>query len=417
LNDSSKVLAATSLGHFINDGLNNIFPIVYPLLLLAPFGYNYFSISMLGATLSLFSITTAPLIGRRSDLGKNFNSLMSIGVVIIVVGMIGFSLSMARIAGLELLLLLIMTSAVAGLGTSFYHPIAAAILSGAWPKATRAFAMGVNGSVGTVGTLFLPIIADFVIVRFGILSLIGIGAFGLGIALVMFLLMRIAHYGSDNSNSPDAAAIEKSDLLPTSSTGVPLKIVLASTLALTLVSFFRGAFFNGIQVFLPTYLQKIDNIPYALLGLAISVIPAAGIVSQPLFGRLADRSDLRKVIAITQVGGVISIAVFVFSPNFTVAEIFLGISGAFQFTGFPLLLALASQIAPKGAVTLSNSIVWGLGTVAGGVVGPVLIGFLSGKAILGSLPLAFDALLIVGIVGVAFVPFIPKQSKIIETAS
>jgi MFS transporter, FSR family, fosmidomycin resistance protein len=417
LNSTSIVLVATSLGHFINDGLNNIFPIVYPLLLIAPYDYSYFSISIVGAILSLSSIATAPLIGRRSDLGKNFNSLMSIGIVVIVAGLIGFSLSMARTGGMNLLILLVLASAVAGLGTSFYHPIAAAILNQAWPKATRAFAMGVNGSVGTVGNLILPIIADFVIVRYGILSLVGMGAFGVAVASVMYLLMRSAYLGSDRLARPNSEARKESVDLPSRKGGVSLRIVLISMFALTLVSFFRGAFFSGIQVFLPTYLERVDNVPYALLGVAISVVPAAGIISQPVFGRLADRFDLRTIIALTQVGGVISMAVFILSPNFIIAETFLGVSGAFQFTGFPLLLALASQIAPRGAVTLSNSIVWGLGTVAGGAVGPVLVGLLSGPAILGSLSLAFEMLLIIGITGVVFVPFIPKPARVIESVS
>jgi MFS transporter, FSR family, fosmidomycin resistance protein len=387
---------------------------VYPLLLLAPYGYTTFSIGILGAVLSAFSIVTSPLIGRRSDVGRNFVSLMSIGIIIMVVGLVGFALSMAGVQGTRLLFLLIVASAVAGLGSSFYHPIGAAILNETWTRKNRAFAMGVNGSMGTVGTLLLPIAANLAIVRSGIFSLVGIGGFGVAIAFVIYSLMRSAHFGTPKNDPLGVAENRENVRPPSTKSGVPLKIVLAAMFALTLVSFFRSVYFQGVSQFLPVYLYKVDRIPYEFVALAISVVPATGIVAQPLFGRLADKYDLRTIVALTSVGGVVAMVIFIFSPNFIVAEIFLGLTGAFQFTGFPLLLALASQIAPKGAVTLSNSVVWGLGTVSGGTLGPLLVGFLSQSTVLGSLTSAFEVLLVMGLAGLVFVPFIPKPARIAE---
>ncbi len=417
MNDSSKTLLATSLGHFINDGLNNIFPIVYPLLLLAPYAYTNISIGILSAVLSVFSIVTSPLIGRRSDVGRNFVSMMSGGIIIMAIGVAGFALSMYETQGNELFLLLIGSSALAGLGSSFYHPIGAAILNQTWSKKNRALAMGVNGSMGSVGILILPIMANLAIVRSGIVSLVALGALGGAIALLIYFLMKASKFSNKTVEqfvtSKERGAADTFEARAT----VPLKIVFITMLGLTLFSFFRSILFQGFNQFLPVYLYKVNHVPYAFVALAVSVVPGVGIVSQPLFGRLADRFDLRNIVALSSVGGIASIAIFIFSPNFTVAEIFLGISGAFQYTAFPLLLALSSQIAPKGATTLSNSIVWGVGTVGGGALGPVLVGLLSGTSMLGSLTSTFVVLLLIGAVGLVFVPFIPKPLQITDSSA
>jgi MFS transporter, FSR family, fosmidomycin resistance protein len=96
----------------------------------------------------------------------------------------------------------------------------------------------------------------------------------------------------------------------------------------------------------------------------------------------------------------------VFSSGILEIELSLALFGLFQYTSFPLILALASELSPKGATTFTNSIVWGYGMVFGGAVGPVVIGALSVRpSMLGS---AFIIVSIIGAAGVVLLPLIRK---------
>jgi len=68
-------------------------------------------------------------------------------------------------------------------------------------------------------------------------------------------------------------------------------------------------------------------------------------------------------------------------------------------------------VTPKGAIILANSIVLGFGMIGGGVVGPVLIGVLSGPSFLGTLDLTFLVLSGVGTISLAFLPFLYQDQE------
>ncbi|MEM3433012.1 MAG: MFS transporter [Candidatus Methanomethyliaceae archaeon] len=134
---------------------------------------------------------------------------------------------------------------------------------------------------------------------------------------------------------------------------------------------------QGIAAWIPTYLaiQKGLGIT-AELGIALSGMYLASIVSQPFFGYLVDKFDKRLVLAVSIVGSAMSIIGFLFTTGM-LSLIFLGLLRLFTFSGYPIFLSLASDYVPKKASSLSNALVWSLGVNGGGVVGPAVIGFLA----------------------------------------
>src|SRR5579875_173833 len=408
LKDNTKSLIATATAHYINDGALNVFPILYPLLL-NHYGFTNTTVGVIAAILNGFSIVTSPFIGRRSDVGRNFVKLIIIGVVMISVGVIGFALVMTRFTGFSLFFVLIPFALLAGFGSSFYHPLGAAILNEQWERKNRGRAMGINGSLGSFGILSFPIIAVPLITTFGVSSVSVLGALGLAIAVTIYLLMRNVRFGvSLKSQSPSSS--------PRSSTslgGSPIlwRALIPTILALTISTFFRSFFSQAIIQFMPIYLTKVNHIPYNYVGLAISVMPAMGIFSQPGFGQIADRIGRRLTLGISTVGSVGAIFLFVLAPNVVLAEVFLALFGLFQFTGFPLILALSIEIAPRGATTLANSIVWGIGNIGGATVGPIILGLLSEPGYLGNLPSTFFWMTVIGAVSIPLVFFIPRPTR------
>ncbi|HKW05407.1 MAG TPA: hypothetical protein VJN71_08925, partial [Nitrososphaerales archaeon] len=99
---------------------------------------------------------------------------------------------------------------------------------------------------------------------------------------------------------------------------------------------------------------------------------------------------------------------FLSVTNQILSVFLLAIFGFTALTGFPLLLPIAISIAPKGTETMSSSIVWGVGNVGGGALGPFLIGILAEPRFLGSLDGGFLVVIAIGLMGLVILPFVPK---------
>jgi MFS transporter, FSR family, fosmidomycin resistance protein len=406
--DSSKSLLGTSIGHFLNDGANNLFPVVYPVLL-ASYHVSLQFIGILAALYSLSSVVASPFIGRRSDYNRSYIRLIPLGLTISAFGIIGFALSIEFFPGNSLYFGLVLFTLLAGFGSSFYHPIAAAILNETWSLEKRGRAMGINGAMGGAGTLVFPIITVALIVLYGVYSL--------SLITVAFVLLAIFIYSvmARMTGTPDnrIAKDNGSDREP--SIRVPMRLVLSSVLALTLAGFFRSMMTQAVVNFLPTYLTTVSKIPYQYVGTVQIGYSLFTIVGQPLFGSLSDRFGRLNMIGVTSLGCVLSVLLLsLSSTNFWLTETSLALLGMFSYTGFPLFLGLTGLIAPKGGVTLANSIVWGFGMIGGGVVGPVLAGIFASPSILGSLDKSFLLLTGIGAISLAFVPFIAPRSRNLE---
>ena len=399
--DSTRGLVGTSLGHFLNDGANFLFPAVYPVLLNSykvPLSF----IGILAALYSVSSLVSTPFIGRRSDYNQSYLKLIPLGLSVVGLGILGFTVSVVFFHGSLFYIGLVGFTLLGGFGSSFYHPIAAAILNETFSVERRGRAMGINGSIGGVGTFAFPIITVGLIFLYGVASL--------SLVAIAFFLLSLAIYAIMRRMKPRPESVEiNSKKAPR----VALKFVVPSILALTLAGFFRSFCTQGVIYFLPTYLTTVSNISYQYIGTVLIAYSIAAVAGQPLFGSLSDRFGRLAMVAVTCLGCVGSVLLLALSPqNFWLTEFSLGLFGLFSYTGFPLFLGLTGLIAPEGSVTLANSIVWGFGMIGGGTLGPIVVGILSEKAFLGSLDAAFLFLAAAGAVSVAFLPFVPRQRKV-----
>lgn len=398
MQDGTKGLIATSFAHFMNDGSLYVFITLYPKLL--PLPSESALIGTLASMQNTFSVAASPLVGRTADAKKNYARLLAMGLSLLGAGIFGFSFSGLFASGFNLFLLLIPFAIVAGVGSSFYHPLGASILSEKWKPHMLGRAMGINGSVGSVGRAVFPLMVVALAVYFGIssISILAVFAF-ISMGLVLQILGKMSFAGKQaKEGSPRNA--------------YPLRSILPKILALTVLSFLKGFFTIGVVDFIPVFLKNVSGIKYGLeLGGVFTLVLAMAIFGQPFLGLMADKVGRRLILGVTVAGSSIAILLLLNTSNLIFQVASLAAFGFFGLTGFPMLLPLATSVVPKEATTMSNSIVWGFGNVGGGAVGPFIVGLLASPAFFGSLNQPFFIAAVISLVSLVLLPLIPRPQS------
>ncbi len=385
-------LAFTSIGHFMNDGFTFIFPVIADVLASLN-NYPAYYLTIMFAAFYTASTVFGLFAGRFSDRGSVLGGLHT-GIILISVGSIGFSLTLIFSGASYFVALL--SAIVMGMGTGFYHPIGAAILQRSYPKKNLGKALGINGSMGSIGRALFPTIflglAFFITKGY---ALIFLSIAGFAVAIVIWVGLRHI-MGIKSENSAKGQGIKG--------------VVNGSILILTLVFFIKSVSSQGMVAWIPTFLTYNKGVAVGTtLGIVLTVMYSSAIIGQPLFGILVDKVDKRLLLAISSLGT--AAAMFAYMNTAGWLEILmLSLFGFFTFSGFPLTMSLISDYAPKGTSSLTNSVVWGLGNSGGMILGPVI----AGAIILNDyarISLSFDVLIILSVI-VAFASLVlPKTGK------
>ena len=391
-----RALVFSSLGHFVNDGSGFFIPVIVAIFS-ALNGLSVLEVSLL---LFLFPFTTMVFsiyAGRWADRSGAPGKLMALGIACLGFGLMGFYFVAEYTSGLELFALTLLCDFIMGFGGAFYHPLGASILQTVFGRGAEGRALGVNGAMGSVGRaiyppIFLVAIAPFLTTAggFAFFGIVGIGAAGL-------IWAGLGRVGLGPTNREGARPSVRSSLTK------PMIVLL-------LVTFVRSASLFGVGQYAPSFLITPLGLGLgSLLGLAIFAFYASAIIGQPLFGLLTDRLDHRVVLAISTLGAAGCIFGYVGSGGIA-SVAWLSLFGLFAYSGFPLLMALASDYSAENASALGNSLVWGLGSSGGTALGPILVFALAFNDY-GRLGVSFEEMAVVAIVAGVATMLIPKPVK------
>ncbi len=395
--DGRRSLIATSLAHFINDGLLAMVPLMYPVFAL--YGVSLLTVSILVSLQNIISILVSPLVGAKSDQSGNYAGLLTLGLALLAAGTIGYAVSVQFTTGLGLSLLLIPFTLLIGAGSSFYHPLGATVLRAKWRIESLGNAMGINGSAGSVGRVILPVMTT-VTLGFLALPFVGIiGALCLAGAFAVLLLMKGMRF-RDGQRAPSDNKRR---------TFLPERELATRLFPLTAVSFSRGLF-TGVIPLVPLYLQQVDGFSSFDAGFLFSVSLGVGIVSQLIFGYLQTRFGARKGLAVSNIGGVSILFLFTLTSDPTAVVASLVIFGLFSYSAFPLLLGAVQDLTDLDEMTSGSAIVWGIGNSSGSAAAPLLVGTLA-LFYSGSPTPGFLACATIGILSIVLMPFVRKRSS------
>ena len=354
----TRTLAFTSVGHFVNDGSVFFLPLIVDLLA-ALKSTTPLEVSVLLFLFYFSSTLSSVLVGKQADKTGAPGRLMALGIGCLGLGLVGFYLAVLYAGGTDLFAFALLCDFVMGFGSSFYHPLGGSILQTSFGRHASGRALGLNGAIGSLGRALYPSLFFVAAAAFTSAGSLGFfGLVGMGAALVIWVGLGRAEPSVQKKGAGGPSV--------RSSMTKPMIILLG-------VSFLRSASLFGVNAYVPIFLTTQRGLGVSsLLGLSLTAFYASAILGQPFFGFLADRLDHRLVQAISAFGASASIVGYVnYGGRESIA--LLSLFGFFAYTGFPLLLSLASDYAVQNASTLSNSLVWGFGATGGNSVGPLLV--------------------------------------------
>jgi MFS family permease len=248
---------------------------------------------------------------------------------------------------------------VAGIGGSFYHPAATAMIVRMFPN-NAGRALGFIGIGASVGYFLGPIYAGW---RAGALEA-ALGAAAWRRPILEFGLLGIVMAGvfawlADEEKTPKTSPKEtpvSQKLFPTSALWV---CFIASAFAFCLRDF-AGASMGSLG---SLFLQQAHGYGTALTGVVISCIFLPSAISNPLFGHLSDRGRKRWVATVLLIAAVL-IAVFPHVSKAWAIPVLL-LFGFFFLSNYPMVEAMLMESVPD----VVRGRVFGLFITIGGLLG------------------------------------------------
>jgi FSR family fosmidomycin resistance protein-like MFS transporter len=325
-----------------------------PLYLLIQKDFKFQSV---GAATLLMTVLLVSCFGPSYPVGIladrcNRKHLLTFGLVLNALGFIGLALAPSYPWALAAVV-------VAGVGGSFYHPAATALIVRLFPEAAGK-ALGLVGIGAGAGFFLGPLYAGWragalesvlgpaawrrPVLELGILGLVGAAVFGL----------LADHEQPAPVDAGKPAPAEK--LFPTRALWF---FFLAYCIAFTFRDF-AGASMGSLG---SLFLQKARGYDPQSTGLALSGIYLAAIISNPLFGSLSDRGR-KRWLTIALVTSATMMAIFPWTPRSWTIPIYI-VYGFFFLAGYPMTEAALMESVPDAV----RGRVFGVFVGTGGVLG------------------------------------------------
>jgi MFS transporter, FSR family, fosmidomycin resistance protein len=240
---------------------------------------------------------------------------------------------------------------LAGIGGSFYHPSATAMIARLFPIGTGR-ALGLVGIGAGAGFFVSPIYTGWRAEMSGWRApVLELGLLGMAIAAVFFLLAR-----SPATHPPPSRASAPTPMFPTRT----LWFWFALASILFGLRDFAG---TGMGSLSSLFMQKVHSFGLHETGLTLSAIFLAAVISNPFFGGLSDRGRMRWTCFVLGIAALL-VAWFPHVPPQWFVPVF-ALYGFFFMASYPMIEAALMESVPDAV----RGRVYGLFITVGGLIG------------------------------------------------
>lgn len=323
------------------DIYNNVLPVLLPLFVLQ-FGLSYTQVGLVVALFSISSSVVQPIFGFISDRWRTNWFLPG--------GILGVSILASFLGLAPNYFFLLVAVGLMGISSAIFHPrglMSASLASGQ----RRGLGVSIFSLGGNIGFALGPIVAAFVVLRWGLPGTLFLLIPGIIITALTFYLRK--HFYLVPQRELHTEKEHPFSQLPFSEF-----LVLCSLVTL------RAWAVQGIVAFLPLYLQS-REISLHIAGNLLSAFLFSGAVAGLLGGYLSDIVGRKAVM---------SVSLFLFTPLMflflqstgRLSMFFLILSGTMLLTSAPVSFVMAHEMMPN-SIGLASGLIMGLAFGMGGL--------------------------------------------------
>lgn len=385
------VLMAISFSHLLNDTIQSVIWSLYPLIK-TNYNLNFTQIGIITLTFQLAASLLQPFVGAYTDKRPQPFSLTA-GMTVTLVGLIALAWA------LEYWMLLV-ASAMIGIGSSIFHPEASKVAYMAAGE-KRGLAQSIFQVGGNTGSALGPLLAALIVMPHGQKH---VQWFGLLAIIAIIVLYRIGKWYSDHLAE---TRTKKKIVTATTNTVSRKRVVIAVTVLLVLI-FSKYFYLACISSYYTFYLMHRFHVSVQSAQLHLFIFLAAVAAGTLAGGSLGDKFGRKYVIWWSILGAApfTIILPYVSLPLVTLMSVFIGFILA---SAFSAILVYAQELIPGKIGTISG-LFFGFAFGMGGV-GSAALGILADHTSLEYMFYVCSYLPLLGLLTV-FLPNLPGSRKL-----
>jgi len=347
-----RILAAVSLCHMLNDMVQSLLPSIYPILKVS-FHLNFSQIGLLTLTYQIVASLLQPFIGLYTD-KRPVPYALAAGMCLTLAGIVTLALAPTFI-------LLLVASAVIGMGSAVFHPESsriARIASGG----KHGFAQSFFQVGGNAGSAVGPLLAALIVLPQG---QSGVAWFSIFAAAGIFILYRVGRWRSHHLSRATASHVHV-DQRP----ALPRRNVIRALAVLAALIFSKYFYLASMVVYYTFYLISRFHVSVRSSQLHLFVFLGAAAAGTFFGGPIGDRIGPRYVIW-GSILGVLPFTLLLPHANLFWTGILSAVIGFVIASAFSAIVVYAQELMP-GRVGLVSGIFFGLAFGMGGIGAAVL---------------------------------------------